>query len=606
MKQHYIPEAIIDEIRTRTDIVEVISDHVLIKKSGQSHKGLCPFHPEKTPSFTVSPNRQIYHCFGCGAGGNVFKFLMEKEGISFVEAVKKLAGRCHVTLPQPAPNRNRPGEKNMSGERETLFRLNAAAADYFASSLRHQVKGKQAREYLQSRSFDGETISKYQLGWAPPAWRELLAHFETKGKTSRTQLEKAGLVKKKEDSADGDVYYDRFRGRIIFPLKNIQGNIVGFAGRIIIENEKEPKYLNSPETLLYKKGDQLFGLHTAKEAIRKEDRVLIVEGYFDQIRASQMGIRNVVATSGTALTPKQVALLKNHTRNAVLVFDADLAGQSAAHRGFDLFLEQGMNVNVVALPEGHDPDSYLHEHGREAFLGLVESAKPYVEYFIWKTIASGNVDTTSGRMEVVNNVLPLLCKIKSPVERSERVKLLAEQLGIEDKALLAELKKAVETKKPYLREPESTPKTLDNAEEYYLLHLLLAEGNWAGEIRKQIPLEAFQDKMFRDIAELFYTMIDADQPVRIDRALDRTNQPETKSLLTKIGLSPLAFDDLDQAAADCMEKIKFRNIKAKIKTIRKERNEAEKAGQTERSRQLHKLVREMQTSLDRDEARIAL
>ncbi|MFQ5671636.1 MAG: DNA primase [Nitrospinales bacterium] len=599
--EYYIPETVIEEIRVRADIVKIILDHVVIKKSGQNYKGLCPFHPEKTPSFVVSPAKQIYHCFGCSAGGNVFKFLMETEGITFIEAVKKLAARCHVVLPDAPGKRRNPA---VAGEREALFRLHTEAADYFVSLLRHPAKGKEAREYLRARAFDDATIEKYQLGWAPPGWRELLTHFEQAGKTSRAQLEKAGLVKR--GNTNQDAFYDRFRGRIIFPLKDAQGRIIGFAGRVLAENDKEPKYLNSPETSLYVKGHHLFGLDRAKADIRRANRALIVEGYFDQLRAAQAGIHHVVATSGTALTPRQAALLKNHTLNVVLVFDADAAGQSAAERGFDLLLDQGMDVGIVALPEGHDPDSFLREHGAPAFLRLVDNAEPYVEYFIRKAADDGDTGKPSGRIEIANRVLPLLCKIKNSVARAEALRLLSEQLGTDDRALLAELKKAVKKEKPFIRQPESKPTKLDTPEEHYLIHLLLSGGETAEAIRRQIPLEAFQNERLRYIAGLFYTMMDEGAPARVDRALDQIAAPEVRTLLTQISLSPLQFDNADKAAADCIRKIKRRNLEIKIRELKKERNEAEKTGQTERSRQLHQLVRDMQTSLDRDEAGAAV
>lgn len=598
---YYIPETVIEEVRARADIVKIILDHVVIKKSGQNYKGLCPFHPEKTPSFVVSPAKQIYHCFGCSAGGNVFKFLMETEGIGFTEAVKKLASRYHVALPD-TPGKRPPTAAD--GERESLFRLHAAAADYFVSRLHHPARGKEARQYLRARAFDDATIEKYQLGWAPPGWRELLTHFEEAGTASRDQLEKAGLVKR--GGTNQDAFYDRFRGRIIFPLKDAQGRIIGFAGRTLTENDKEPKYLNSPETPLYVKGHHLFGLDGAKPDIRKANRVLIVEGYFDRLRAAQAGIHHVVATSGTALTPRQVALLKNHTLNVVLVFDADAAGESAAERGFDLLLDQGMNVGIVALPEGHDPDSFIREHGTPAFLEQVDHAEPYVEYFIRKTAACGDTGKPAGRVEIANRVLPLLCKIKNSVARAEAVRLLSEQLGTDDHALLAELKKAVKKEKTFIRQPESKLTKPDTPEEHYLIHLLLAGGETAAVIRRQVPLEAFQDENLRHIAGLFYTMMEEGRPVAVDRVLDQTAVPEVRTLLTRIGLSPLEFDDAGKAAADCIQKIKRRNLETRIKELKKERNEAEKAGQTERSRQLHQLVRDMQTSLSRDEVSAAV
>ncbi|MZH45812.1 MAG: DNA primase, partial [Nitrospinae bacterium] len=346
-----IPDHIIDEIRDRADIVAVISDHVVLKKAGKNYKGLCPFHSEKTPSFSVSPEKRIYHCFGCGTGGNVFKFLMEIQSISFPDAIKILAERTGIPLPR---NNSDSSSDPRQKEREALRKINEAATRYFQSLLKNPEAGLSARNYLKSRHFDSKTLERYRVGWAAPSWRGLLTHVQQKGSVAQEQLIKSGLVTKKED---GSSVYDRFRGRVIFPIKDLHSNIIGFGGRSIDE-ENQPKYLNSPETPLYQKSETLFGMDQAKLAIRKENQVILVEGYFDQMRAVQNGIEHVVATCGTALTPKQASILRNHAETAVLVFDSDSAGRSAAEKGFDILLEQGLNVKIVVLPEGQDPDLF--------------------------------------------------------------------------------------------------------------------------------------------------------------------------------------------------------------------------------------------------------
>lgn len=596
MKQ-FIPDHIIEEVRTRADLVEVVSDYVLIKKAGKDYKGLCPFHVEKTPSFTVSPEKRIYHCFGCGKGGNAFKFLMETQSISFVEAVRKLAARYSVAIPEPTRTKT---EEKWQEERKTLFKLNTIAAEFFESCL-HRSGGKEAKQYLHSRSFDDEIISKYQLGWSSPDWRDLLVYLEKRTRCSRSILEKAGLVKSKDPGKDGGNFYDRFRGRVIFPFKDIHGDIIGFAGRVLGESTKEAKYLNSPETLVYKKGNYLFGLNHAREAIRKENRVLVVEGYFDQIRGHQHGIMNIVATCGTALTPRQVSLLRNYTANVILVFDSDLAGQSATERGFDLFLDQGMNVSVIALPQGHDPDSFIQEQGKEAFLERIKQAKPFMEYFIDRALVNRNVDSHTDRMQVIQRVLPFLSRIKSSIERSEGVRYLSEQCGIEDKALLAELKKSVEGEKTF--NPEVTQRSIDGVPptERYLVHLIMADKRVAKLIRNQVSQDDFQNPVYREMAGLFYRAIDENRPTDINGLLDQTDDPQVKTELTKTGLSRLEFDNLDQAVIDCIQEIKKRNLQEKIKELKKQRIEAEKAGRFDQSRELHDRVREMQRNLNTPE-----
>ena len=308
--KYSIPDSVIDEVRDRTDIVEVVSQAVTLKKVGKNFKGLCPFHSEKTPSFTVSPEKRIYHCFGCGAGGNVFKFLMETQSISFVDAVRQFAESAGVTIPsRDAGSLNDPQYK----EREALKNTNELATTYYHSLFNDTEAGLAARDYLKNRHFTGEVLDKYQIGWAAPTWRGLVTHFQQKGNLSREIVLKSGLVIEKEDSSNT---YDRFRGRVIFPIKDPHGYVIGFGGRSIIEGDN-PKYLNSPETPLYQKSQVLFGMDLARQAIRKEDQAILVEGYLDQMRATQYGILNTVATCGTALTSKQAGMLRNYASSVV-------------------------------------------------------------------------------------------------------------------------------------------------------------------------------------------------------------------------------------------------------------------------------------------------
>ena len=585
-----IPENIIEEIRSRADIVEIVSDALILKKSGQNYKGLCPFHTEKTPSFTVSPEKQIYHCFGCGAGGNVFKFLMETQSLPFVEAVKILASRTGISLPSPARSKTQDKKER---ERQTVLKFNQLAAEYFTAALNHPQRGKKAREYLKSRHISEDSSAQYQLGWATPNWHDLTTAL---GKTSPSALEemaRAGLIIKK-DGGSGRDYFDRFHGRVMIPLKDPHGNVVGFAGRII--DKGEPKYMNSPETPLYVKGKHLFGIHLAKAAIRRENLAILVEGHLDQIRAYQHGIHNVVATCGTALTPDQAGLLKNHSQNVVLVFDSDAAGKKAAERGFEVLLEADLKTRVVQLPAGHDPDSFIHEFGGEAFLQQIQIAKPYFESYIDETIEKGTLQTPSGRMDVVDRVLPLLKKIKTDLERSEWIKYLWEKVGIDDTALRKELKKALTQKQTRINvlENRSSQKTRP---EFYLIHLMLSDRQTAQEIYSQMPITEFNDPGLRRVGELIYQLIEAGQPIQIARLLDRTEHPEVRRLLTQIGLEPITFENPSQGAADCINELKKENVEKKIKELKRMRNEAEKAGNPEQSREFHVQLQKIKLSL---------
>jgi len=588
--KHFIPENIIEEIRSRADIVEIVSDALLLKKNGQNYKGLCPFHSEKTPSFTVSPEKQIYHCFGCGAGGNVFKFLMETQSIPFVEAVKILASRTSITL--PSPERSKTQDKKEQ-ERQALLKFNQLAAEYFTATLNHPQKGEKAREYLKSRHISEDSLAKYQMGWATKNWQDLITALGGTNPSSLQEMAKAGLIIKKNGGSDKD-YFDRFHGRVMFPLKDLYGNIIGFCGRVI--DKGEPKYMNSPETPLYVKGKHLFGMDLAKAAIRKENLAILVEGHLDQVRAYQHGIHNVVATCGTALTPDQAGLIKNHSHNVVLVFDSDAAGKKAAQRGFETLLEADLITKVVQLPDGQDPDSFIHEFGGEAFLKQIQNAKPYFESYIDEIIEKGTLQTPSGRMDVVNKVLPLLKRIKTDLERSEWIKYLWERVGIDDTALRKELKKALTQNQPKLNvlETRSSKKTRP---ELYLIHLMLSDPQVARKICSQISIEEFIDPDLKQVGEYIYQFIEAGQPIQISQLLDQIENPEVRTLLTQIGLEPITFDDTDQGAIDCINELRKENLEQKIKELKRMRNEAEKAGKSEQSREFHSQLQKIQISL---------
>ena len=588
-----IPDNIIEEIRARADIHDVISEFVPLKKAGKNYKGLCPFHNEKTPSFSVSPEKQIYYCFGCGAGGNVFKFLMEKEDLPFVDAVKRLAQRYQVIIPESA--RTSAGGPSRS-EREALLNCNTLAAEYFASRLQDTQAGKAARNYLTERGLDKETITQYQMGWALPEWRDLLTHLENKTKCSRQTLEKYGLVSRKEADSknEKDVFYDRFRGRLMFPIQDAQGHIIAFGGRIV--GDGEPKYLNSPETLVYKKGRNLFGLNKAKEATRREGQVLIVEGYFDQIRAWANGVQNVVATCGTALTSQQALLLKPLASRAVLVFDADPAGHAAAERGFEVLQEHGFTVLVAVLPEGHDPDSMIREQGKDSFLKLVGEARPFIHYLLDRILRSTNLQSTEDKIGAINRVLPVLGQIKNSVERSENIRYVAERVGVDNRAFLEEMRKSLAQNKSRVDTPVSARKS-NHDPEWYLIQLMLADKEAARDIAAQVSLDEYLNPHYRTTAELLYSLISESQPLRVDRLIDHTDQLEVKSVLTQAGMEPILFDSIQKAVADCVQEIRRRTIEKKINELKKQRNEAEKAGETRRSRELHQQVREMQVSL---------
>ena len=584
-----IPDHIIDEIRDRTDIVTVISDHVVLKKVGKNFKGLCPFHSEKTPSFSVSPDKRIYHCFGCGVGGNVFKFLMEIQSISFPEVLKVLAERAGIPLPRNSSDHSTdPGHK----ERESLRKLNEAATRYFQSLLKNPEGGLSARNYLTSRHFDAETLERYRVGWAAPTWKGLLTHVQQKSSVTQEQLLKSGLIIKKEDSS---TVYDRFRGRVIFPIKDLHSNIIGFGGRSINE-EDQPKYLNSPETLLYQKSETLFGMDQAKQAIRKENQVILVEGYFDQMRAVQHDVEYVVATCGTALTAKQASMLRNHAETAILIFDSDSAGRSAAEKGFDILLEHGMNVKIVILPDGQDPDSFIQEQGAESFLEKIRNAKPFMESYIDVLVRESPGQTPADKVKMANQILPLLTKIKNTVERSAWLEKFTSKTNIDDRTFLKELSKALTQNQPRMAETKSELAPLLNLEKH-LVHLILSDKETAQMVLLEVDPEDFSDPILKTIAQTCRQKIDNDEDLRIDQLLGQTEDPETRNVLSRLGLESVEFESPERTMKDCIGKFKNIHLKSKIKDLKLQRLDAAKAGQVERSQELQAQLRKMHLAL---------
>ena len=587
--KYSIPDSVIDEVRDRTDIVGVVSQSVSLKKVGKNYKGLCPFHSEKTPSFTVSPEKRIYHCFGCGAGGNVFKFVMETQNISFLEAVRKLSQNAGISIPQPNERHlNDPVDK----EREALKKTNELAAIYFNSLFNDAEAGLAARNYLKRRHFTGNILDKYKIGWSAQEWKGLTKHFQKTGNLPRKAVLQSGLVIEKED---GSNVYDRFRGRVIFPIKDLHGCIIGFGGRVIGDDEN-PKYLNSPETPLYQKSQVLFGMDIAKQAIRKEDQAILVEGYLDQMRATQHGILNTIATCGTALTPKQAGILRNYTCNVVLVFDSDKAGRTAADKGFEVLREKGIKVKTVSLPEGQDPDSFIHEKGAEKFIEKIKIAKPFLESYIDTVVAGKGNNSPSEVVDMANKVLPIVGKVENLVERNSLLEYFSSRAKIDDASFLIELKKSFSRNQPKVNMPEKETDSIFNLERH-LVHLILSDKEIAERILKVVNPEDFSNPALKSIAITCLQRISDNKDLEIDKLIEQTDDPEIRSRLTQFGLEPLEFDSPEKTIADCITKFKNISIKSKIKLVKQQRNEAEMAGQVEKSRELQNRLREMQLAL---------
>lgn len=420
-----IPEETVREIRERVTIYDVVSDYVSLKKAGANYQGLCPFHGEKTPSFNVNPARGIFHCFGCGAGGNAFSFIMRVEGVTFPEAVKFLAKRAGVTIDERPLSLN---DQKKKDEKQELYSIAEIACQFYRSVLRSGDDGKAGREYLESRGVDAATAETYRLGCAPEKWDALCRYLE-RNKIPLAMAEKLGLVRQRESGG----YYDTFRNRLLFTISDLHGRPVAFGGRVL--DDTLPKYINSPESPIYHKGDILFGLDLSKQAIREKRAAIVVEGYFDHLSLYQAGVREVVATCGTALTPDQVKLLHRYAEQLYTLFDADSAGQKATVRAMDMVLPEGIPVSVIELPDGDDPDSFVKREGVAAFMARVENARPVLDYFFKLLLSKGNSGTIEGKSRILEELVPRLRLLGDRIQRKLYVSEIARVLGVDESEL---------------------------------------------------------------------------------------------------------------------------------------------------------------------------
>ena len=422
-----IPEEILTELRERAGIVEVVSAHVGLRKVGRNHLGLCPFHAEKTPSFTVNEERGIFHCFGCGAGGNVFTFLMRMESLPFPEVVERLARRYGVTLPEHG------ADDPTARLRESMFRLNDQTARFFQRYLWEGAEGRPARDYLIERGIGPAVAERFLLGYAPGAGDVLVRRLEAAGRSLDLAL-RLGLIGERRG---GGGRYDRFRARLMFPITDSSGRVVGFGSRSVPGTASTrgdlPKYLNSPETPLYRKGSHLYGLALARDAIRSADRALVVEGYFDVLALAEAGITHAVASLGTALTLVQLQVLKRFTRNVIAFFDGDAAGQKAAEKSLPTFLEAGLWGHAAFLPAGDDPDTFVRREGRDAALALLAGATPLLEFSLDRAVRPES--TPAERAAVARQVAHWLAKIADPFEYDITARRAAERLGVAEELL---------------------------------------------------------------------------------------------------------------------------------------------------------------------------
>lgn len=540
-----ISEQKIEEIRSAADIVDVISGHIHLRKRGKNFIGLCPFHQEKTPSFTVSEDKQIYHCFGCGVGGNVFKFLMELKNISFVEAVEEVADHVGIKIDYVAS----PQDARQS-ELEEFYEINVLAAKFFWDSLSKGLDAEEAREYLKRRNIKLQTQKIFGVGFAPARWDSFLSHAK-ENKVDLNKVKTLGLV----DTNDKGEYYDKFRGRVIFPIFSPNGRVIAFGGRILEKNDNIAKYLNSPESQIYSKRRSLYGLFHSKDEIRKLDRAILVEGYMDLISLFQAGVKNVVASSGTSLTEEQVQLLSRFTKNILVLFDADPAGQKASLRSIEILLKQDFEVRVVSLPKGEDPDSYIIKYGREKFEDEISRSKNFLEYQTAQFEEQGLFEDSADMTKAIRELVSTLALVGDELKRNLLMKSVAKKFNLREKLIETELNSFLlkQTEKPTsgtIKQEQRFPSpqsagqlnlTADtNKENHYEKELvrLLYSGSEEiiNHILSRISPEKFTNHKYRKLAE---TALEGLNENKISPAflIDKIQDEELRSFILELTLT---------------------------------------------------------------------
>jgi DNA primase len=473
-----------EKVKQQADIVRVIGEYVRLKKTGQNFSGLCPFHNEKTPSFSVHPVRQIYHCFGCGAGGDVFKFVMEMEKSPFPEAIRTVAEKCGIPIPRP--RERSPEERQENQQRAALVEMHRLAAEFFQRQLRDTQEGKIAAGYLEDRGLDRDSMARFGIGFAPSSGDALLRLL--KQKYPDKILEVSGLLNRNESGR----LYDKFRGRIMFPISNEAGKVIAFGGRAM--GDALPKYMNSPETPIYSKSNVLYHLDRAKEELRKSDFAILVEGYMDAIAVARAGFTNVVASCGTSLAEPQIKLLSRFTRRVIVNYDPDTAGQVATERSLTLLLEKEFEVKVLALPGGADPDKFLKEQGTDAYRKLLRETPQYIDYLIGRARKMDR-STAAGKVNALNFLMPYVQRNPSRLLRSEWASRIASELRVDEPVLRAELNRAAAERRSEVKPKSDLLVPVVKPAERQLIHMLVE----AQEFRERIAQELISDALHRGL-----------------------------------------------------------------------------------------------------------
>ncbi len=592
-----LPEEIIEQVRQQFDIVDVIGEYIPLKKSGRGYMGCCPFHNEKSPSFSVSQDKQLYHCFGCGASGNLFSFVMDKEGVTFFEAVEQLARRANIALPvEELEEVDSPEYKR----RKEMFRAHDLAAKFYHHILMNTEAGLPGIAYLESRGITKTMIETFQLGYAPDAW-DVLARFLKKRGFAEDLLVEAGLLSQSEKYKGR--CYDKFRHRVMFPIHDGQGQVIGFGGRIL--SKGEPKYLNSPETPLFSKGRNLYNLHRARPMMRQEERVILLEGYMDVIMAYQHGISNTVAALGTALTSEQVRLLQRNVQEIVMMYDGDAAGQKAALRSSEVIREIGASVKarVATIPDGLDPDEFLRKYGKDAFVRVVlDNSSSMTAFRVHSLRKEFNLGTQTGKEDYIKEVIhKLLVHVTSPIELETLLRELSEEFGYPKETMEQEL--ALAKKSPpagdkpdrkwntnrtnaadvsFVRTGKLLPAHI-NAERKLLTYMLIQEGV-ARQVQYELADEFSVDEHGALAAHLYAFYAEhqqADPSLFISGIEDRELLQLATALMMEADLLDLRPDRVNALVREYVHRIKVYHLQVEMKRYERQMIDCGNRGDTE-------------------------
>ena len=593
-----LPRGFSDDVKNQADIVRVVSDYVTLKKRGANYMACCPFHSEKTPSFNVHPVKGLYKCFGCGAGGGIFDFVMRIEGCAFPEAVRIVAEKSGIPVPVVDETED---HKKIAHERETVLRLNDWAAEFFEAQINEENEGARARDYVQSRGIAEETQKLFRIGYAPDSWDGLTNYLRERGATT-DEISSSGLAVLKDSGG----FYDRFRGRVMFPITDSQGRVIAFGGRVM--GEGEPKYLNSPETAVYTKGRNLYNLSLAKNEIRSAGFAILVEGYLDCIIPYQAGVHNVVASLGTALTDSQVRLLRRYMDQPQIIvnFDPDSAGQAATMRSIEMLLVEGFKVNILRMPTDEDPDEFVRAHGVAEFRKLLKTTQPYIEYIIDVSIAGHDTTRPSGKVEAINSILPHLARMRDKVARADYADQIADRLKVDSRVIREEMRHVATNRQQAL-----DPKRLRGAQEStvaerQLLELMLANDDVRRAMISNLTEEDYSELATGAVFAAIIAVCSEGLEPDFHNLCERIEGEAERAMLPALLMSDLGwagdgdFDTLFKAATEALSSLRRRQLERRLDLIQIE------IGQAEREQDVDRVLRLWQEKAEIQRRRIAL